>query len=219
MTTEFAGRDELAPIFWYLTYFHEAGHAVAAARRAQPVKQIYVHPTHGYTRHGDDGSISSDDDIQFIVAAGPWAEVCAMRMMWGVPLDVDTAELRFAEQHQDYFRKNAHDWCDYHRALGHAVTEDDYRQVRDAAFGLGNPPSYEALPSGGWSTFSAELWNESRTLALLMLSAEDEIDVGYGQPALLRSPEGDRPGPTWTRPEIAGGDLGSLTRHPQMKCP
>ena len=185
----FEGRDELAPIFWYLTYFHEAGHAIAALQSGRPVNEIYIHPTDGYTCHGLDKSDYNAEDCRFIVTAGPWAEVRALWAILGIDKDAhDDAGLSFGHKLRDFLRKNSDDWRDYHQALGHTVSEDDRRQARDAYFDVGVPPPYECPPEGGWDALPEQLWFEARRLAMAMLGAEDVIEIGYGQLPLDRLP-------------------------------
>lgn len=114
-------------------------------------------------------------------------EVRAARTIYGIDLEgFDEDGRDFLHHLHDCFRKNSHDWHDYHLSLGINVTEEDRLRACDAAFGQGAPPDYEALPGGDLSAYTEDLWDESRKLALAMLSAEDEIDIGYNQLPLER---------------------------------
>jgi hypothetical protein len=177
------------PIWWYLTYFHEAGHAVAALRRVRPVNEIYIHPLNGFTCHGSADTDDGSEDMQFIISAGPWAEVRALWTIAGIDRDAHDASGRdFADKWRDFFRKNFDDWRGYHQALGHEVSQDDHRKVLEAYFTDGevSPPPYECLPDGGWDALPEDLWSEVRQLSLRMLEAEEMIEVGHGQPPLYR---------------------------------
>jgi hypothetical protein len=198
--------EEQAPIFWYLTYFHEAGHAVAALRQGRPVNEIYIHPVNGFTNHGTADSDDDSEDMQFIVSTGPWAEARALWTIAGIDRDGhDARGYSFADKWRDFFRKNSDDWRDYHQALGHVVSPDDRRKVLEGYFVGGEPPSYERLPNGGWDARPEELWAEIRQLALTMLEAAEVIEVGHAQPPL------DRVGPLrwrrrgWQPSECASG--------------
>lgn len=171
--------DEKAPIFWYLTVFHEAGHAVAALRSDYPVNEIYIDPNEGFV---DKGTVVGNDTMKFIVSAGPWAEARASWIIAGV----EEAH-GFTNQWQSLFRKNKDDWRMYHQALGHTVSEEDSLKARESYFFPdASPPSYEDLPDGGWDAFPEDFWVEVRELAMMMLEALDDLEIGHGQASLQR---------------------------------
>ncbi|KKW66347.1 hypothetical protein AAV95_02605 [Mycolicibacterium elephantis] len=171
--------EEKAPIFWYLTVFHEAGHAVAALRSDYPVNEIYIDPNDGFV---DKGTHDDNEAEKFIVSAGPWAEARAIRVIAGVD-----GEDGFTDLWRSLFRKNKDDWRMYHEALGHEVSEADSVKARESYFFPDtSPPSYEDLPGGGWDAFPADFWDEVRDLAMMMLEALDDLEVGHGQPPLQR---------------------------------
>jgi hypothetical protein len=96
-------------MWWYLAYFHEAGHAVAARRRGRAVNEIFIHPEDGFTRHGTDDTEYEGDDHQFIVWAGPWSEV---RALWAIKgMDKSGPDGHgFTDEVRDFLRKNDSDW-------------------------------------------------------------------------------------------------------------
>lgn len=180
---------EKSPIWWFSTFFHEAGHAVAAAKCGRPVQELYIHPVDGFTHHGLPDVEDDPDEMKFVISAGPWAEVKSLRLIAGIAEDGDTdaGQPSFADTWRELFRKNLSDWRDYHRdALGYQVSNDDLEKVNSAYFypGTTSLPDYESLPDGGSDALPAEFWVEVRQLAVTMMEAAPEIDVGYGQPLL-----------------------------------
>lgn len=180
--------EELSPVWWFLAFFHEAGHAVAAARCARPVREIYVHPKNGFTQHGLLGLEDDEEHMKFLISAGPWAESRALWMINGFERNgYDASGRTFADIWRDLFRKNLIDWRDYHlQGLGYQVSQDDLAQVNNAYFfpGGASLPAYENLPGGGWDALPDDFWTEVRRLAMVMMEAAPEVDVGHGQPVL-----------------------------------
>lgn len=166
------------PFRWYLTYFHEAGHAVAACRRNRPVNEIYIHPDNGYTRHGSDDTDYEGDDRQFIVFAGPWAEVRALWATRDIDTGTDDAEGNsFADTVRVLLRKNDSDWLEYHQAVGYQYDSSHRHQAR-AAYDLGHDPPEEHPPDVNWHPLYEEMWPEIIKLSLTMLTGEHQLTVG-----------------------------------------
>jgi hypothetical protein len=185
---------EADPKWWHLAYFHEAGHAVAALRRNRPVNDIYIHPDNGFTSHGFDDTYEGDAH-QFIVYAGPWAEVRALWAFNGINKNADdAAREKFADTVRDLLRKNGSDWLEYHRAMGRDYDESHRGQAR-AVYDLNGDrvPPDEDPPHESWDALFDEMWPEMRWLGLRMLSGQTQITVGND--TLLRVARG-----RWIRP-------------------
>jgi len=170
--------DEGEPFRWYLAYFHESGHAVAAHRRNRPVNEIYIHPDNGYTSHGSDDTDYKGDDHQFIVYAGPWSEV---RALWATRnLDTSTNDAggnSFADTVRDLLRKNDSDWLEYHQAMGYNYDRSHSKQAR-AAYDLGSSPPVECPPGASWHALYEDMWHEIIKVGLTMLAGEQQLRVG-----------------------------------------
>ena len=126
---------------------HANLHAVAARARERPVHEIFIHPERGYTRHGSEDTPYKDDDHQFIVWAGPWAEARARWEFEGKDSRGENVQA-FTNEVRSFLRKNGHDWREFHEAVGRDVTDDDAgsaRMIYDQS--LDTPPQGECEPS------------------------------------------------------------------------
>lgn len=170
--------DESEPTWWYLAYFHEAGHAVAARRCNRPVNEIYIHPDNGYTSHGSDDTDYKDNDHQFIVYAGSWAEVRALWAISGIDTGANDAQGNgFADTVRIFLRKNDSDWLEYHQAMGCNYDRSHRSQAREA-YDSGSDPPEERPPDASWHALFEGMWPEIRKPGLTMLAGETQIRVG-----------------------------------------
>jgi hypothetical protein len=180
--------DEGAPIRWYLTYFHEAGHALAACDRNRPVHEIFIHPDKGYTRHGDDDTKYEGDDHQFIVWAGPWAEARAFWEFQGKSTRGAEGHA-FSEQVRSFLRKNSSDWFEFHQAMGREVTKDDAFRAYMSFIGEGDPPDGECEPDAEWDVLLDGLWGRINTLATNLIAEHPVITVDPRQKNMVQVPK------------------------------
>lgn len=183
----------------YFTAYHEAGHAVAAAKCPDGhVDEIdirntpFVETERGGTKHDH-----RPEDQAFIIYAGPWAHA---RAKWpGETIDLDRvlAVLRW----------NADDWTAFQQVHGHEVSANDLMQFQIAATDGGiAPPEY--WPNMTWHEEAAEVlvraWPEIQELAEKMLAGEREIVLSNGQ-RLVREPPNIWPPNIWRNPDAPSG--------------
>lgn len=174
--------SEVDPIRWYLAYFHEAGHAVAARSRNRPVNEIYIHPEKGYTRHGDDTVEYDGDSHQFIVWAGPWAELRACWVLQGRDKISTEDHSLFVDEVRSLLRKNSSDWLEYHRAMGRMdLTEVD---ALDALVAYNNSEavsSDDCEPDEQWDRLLDDMWLDINNLATSLIADTPNIHLDNAQ--------------------------------------
>jgi hypothetical protein len=175
-------------MWWYLTYFHEAGHAVAARDRKRPVNEIFIEPDHGYTRHGTEDTKYQDDDHQFIVWAGPWAEARACWAFQGKGKHGENAG-EFIDDARSLLRKNGHDWREFHEAMGRTITDADVAEARMAYDTGGEPPKGEYAPDDQWDGLLDGMWLQINTLATNLMAEAAIIHVDPRQEIMVRMPK------------------------------
>ena len=184
--------DEGDPRSWYLAFFHEAGHAIAANHCGRTVNDIYIDPSNGYTSHGSFDQEYQHDDRQFIMWAGTWAEVRALWAFYDVATSEEVDARSFAQMAREFLRKNDSDWLEYHQAVGRDYGQRERQQASAAYYGTASPP-IEQPPNEEWNERLEEVWPLMRLLGLSMLKGDSQINVGQDQ--LVRVQRG-----RWLRP-------------------
>jgi hypothetical protein len=181
--------------FRYFTAYHEAGHALAAAKCPEGrVDEIdirfnpFVADERGATKHDH-----RPEDQAFIIYAGPWAHA---RAVWpGETIDLDRVLA--------FLRSNTDDWVAFQKVHGHNVGPNEVIQLGIAASDGGIGPR-EYRPSLTWHEAAAEVltraWAEIEELAEKMLAGEREIKLGNGH-RLVREPDVWPPN-IWRNPEV-----------------
>lgn len=181
--------DDSAPMWWYLAYFHEAGHAVAARDRKRPVDEIFIHPEKGFTRHGDETTEYQGDDHQFIVYAGSWAEVRACWAFQGKDKHGPEGHT-FTDEVRNLLRKNDRDWLEYHHAMGRTeLTEADALEAKMAYENGSEPPEGECEPDDRWDGLLDGMWGQINTMATNLIAEAPVIHVDPGQEILVQVPK------------------------------
>jgi hypothetical protein len=126
-----------------------------------------------------------DDDHQFIVYAGPWAEARACWAIKGKDKRGPNART-FTDDVRALLRKNDSDWLEYQRALGREVSKADALEAKMAYLIGGDPPDGECEPDDEWYELLDGMWYDINTLATNLMTDVAVIPV-VGQEQIERA--------------------------------
>jgi hypothetical protein len=146
-----------------------------------------------------------DDDHQFIVWAGPWAEARACWAFQGKDKHGPDSH-SFTEFVRSLLRKNNHDWLESHRAMGRTeLTEADAQEARRTYDNDLDPPEGECEPDDQWDGLLDGMWLQINTLATNLMAEAPVIHVDARQEVVVQVPKLWRRW-GWHPPEDKHGD-------------